>query len=164
MSMRRFIPDNSDRAHDERGRFLPCPGSKNETLRAKRKQSAASVQKPTVRSRVTNGRQILAGIDQRSPNARRYRDLVALVAADQGGLDHCSEAKLQLIRRFAALSVQAEAMEAQLANGAAIDITEYSGKLRRARWCVSSRAWASIAPHETLRPTCTTISKSARAR
>ena len=126
MSMRRFIPDNSDRAHDKRGRFLPCPGSKNETLRAKRKQSAASVQKPTARSRVTNGRQILAGIDQRSPNARRYRDLVAVVAADQGGVDHCSEAKLQLIRRFAALSVQAEAMEAQLANGTAIDITEYS--------------------------------------
>ena len=43
-----------------------------------------------------------------------------------GGVDHCSEARLQLIRRFAALSVQAEAMEAQLANGADIDITEYS--------------------------------------
>ena len=91
-----------------------------------RRQPAASVRKPTVRSRVTNGADILAGIDQRSAVARRYRDLVAAVAADMGGVDHCSEARLQLIRRFAALSVQAEAMEAQLANGADIDITEYS--------------------------------------
>ena len=84
------------------------------------------MRKPTVRSRVTNGADTLAGIDQRSAIARRYRDLVAAVAADMGGVDHCSEARLQLIRRFAALSVQAEAMEAQLANGADIDITEYS--------------------------------------
>jgi hypothetical protein len=75
---------------------------------------------------VTNGADILAGIDQRTVIARRYRDLVAVVAADMGGADRCSEARLQLIRRFAALSVQAEAMEAQLANGADIDITEYS--------------------------------------
>ena len=91
-----------------------------------RRQPAASVRKPTVRSRVTNGADILAGIDQRSAVARRYRDLVAAAAADMGGVDRCSEARLQLIRRFAALSVQAEAMEAQLANGADIDITEYS--------------------------------------
>ncbi len=37
-----------------------------------------------------------------------------------------SEARLQLCRRFAALSVQAEMLEAQLANGAQIDISEYA--------------------------------------
>ena len=52
--------------------------------------------------------------------------LLQLLPRTMGGVDHCSEARLQLIRRFAALSVQAEAMEAQLANGTDIDITEYS--------------------------------------
>jgi hypothetical protein len=77
---------------------------------------------------MTNGTggTILPGIDQRSATARRYRDLVAAAAADQGGADRCSEARLQLIRRFAALAVQAEAMEARLANGDPINIADYA--------------------------------------
>jgi len=83
---------------------------------------------PTARARMTNGTggTILPGIDQRSATARRYRDLVAAAAADQGGADRCSEARLQLIRRFAALAVQAEAMEARLANGDPINIADYA--------------------------------------
>ena len=33
---------------------------------------------------------------------RRYRDLVLEIVADQGGVEHCASARLQLIRRFAA--------------------------------------------------------------
>jgi hypothetical protein len=83
--------------------------------------------KHNARSKVTNGALILAGlVDGRTQVARRYTDLVAAVCVDQGGADRMSEAKLQLARRFAALSVQAEQMETQLANGAAIDVQEYA--------------------------------------
>ena len=58
--------------------------------------------------------------------ARRYRDISSQIAADQGSLDRCSEVRLQLIRRFAAASVLAEMMEARLANGERIDVTEHA--------------------------------------
>jgi hypothetical protein len=54
---------------------------------------------------VTNGREILPDVDGRSLIARRYRDIAAAITSDAGGLDLCSESKLQLIRRFAAASV-----------------------------------------------------------
>ena len=78
------------------------------------------------RSRVTNHKDLLPNIDGRSLIARRYRDIVAAVIGDQGGLDRMAEARLQLCRRFAACSVLAEAMEARLVNGEALDIGEYS--------------------------------------
>ena len=87
---------------------------------------AITSRKPTARSRVTNGRDWLSGIDQRSSIARRYRDLMAEAIADAGGVSECSQARLQLIRRLAALSVQLEQLEAKLADGADIDIAEYT--------------------------------------
>ena len=87
---------------------------------------AITPRKPTARSRVSNGKDWLAGVDQRSSIARRYRDLMAEAIADSGGLSECSQARLQLIRRLAALSVQLEQLEANLADGAEIDITEYT--------------------------------------
>ena len=66
------------------------------------------------------------GVDQRSSIARRYRDLMAEAIADSGGVSECSQARLQLIRRLAALSVQLEQLEAKLADGADIDIGEYT--------------------------------------
>jgi hypothetical protein len=82
--------------------------------------------KPTARSRVTNNREILPGIDHRSPLARRYRDLVSQIAADQGGADHLSESRLQLIRRFSGAAALAEQVEARLVEGEQIDIGEYA--------------------------------------
>ena len=81
---------------------------------------------PRARSRVTNHRDLLPNIDGRSLIARRYRDIVAAVIVDQGGLDRMAEARLQLVRRFAACAVLAESMEARLVNGEALDIAEYS--------------------------------------
>jgi hypothetical protein len=85
---------------------------------------AITARKPTARSRITNGRDWLPNTDQRSSIARRYRDLVAQIATDQGGLSELSEARLQLIRRFASASVMAEAFEARLANGEEVDVAE----------------------------------------
>jgi hypothetical protein len=88
--------------------------------------TAITPRKPTARSRVSNGKDWLANVDQRSSIARRYRDLMAEAIADSGGASECSQARLQLIRRLAALSVQLEQLEAKLADGADIDIAEYT--------------------------------------
>lgn len=82
--------------------------------------------KPTARSRVSNGRDVLPDVDGRSIIARRYRDIMSAIVIDQGGADRISEARLQLIRRFSAAAVLAEAMESKLVNGATIDIAEHA--------------------------------------
>jgi hypothetical protein len=78
------------------------------------------------RSRVTNGGDILPNIDQRSAEARRYRDIVTAVLSDQGGLEACAEARLQLIRRLAAAAVIAEQAEARMAAGETINVMEHA--------------------------------------
>lgn len=78
------------------------------------------------RSRITNGSALLPGASGRSAVARRFRDLVAQITADQGGADRLAEARLQLIRRFSAAAVIAETMEARLANGEEIDVGEHA--------------------------------------
>jgi hypothetical protein len=81
--------------------------------------------KAEARSRVSNGEDILPGVDGRSTIARRYRDISCAILADSAGAEQCSETRLQLIRRFAAAAVLAEQMEATLANGGEIDIAEH---------------------------------------
>ncbi len=92
--------------------------------------SASSAQvarkKQHARSRVSNGRDILPGVDGRSVVARRYRDVSVAIFQDQGGESNCSESRKQLVRRFAAASVMAEMLEAELAQGKAIDVTEHA--------------------------------------
>lgn len=98
--------------------------------------------KPTARSRVTNARlknrvstkALWADVDGRTPWARRYRDLVALFADDAGGLETMPEIKLSLIRRAAALTVECERLEGDLAEGKNVDIdalARVSSHLRR---------------------------------
>ena len=58
--------------------------------------------------------------------ARRYGDIIASLTADAGGDAEMSEARRQLIRRFAALAVLAENLEARLAMGEAIDLAEHA--------------------------------------
>lgn len=82
--------------------------------------------KPTARARVSNGRDVLPNVDGRSLIARRYRDVLNAIIVDQGGIDQCSESRLQLIRRFAAAACIAEQLEARLANGEQIDIAEHA--------------------------------------
>jgi hypothetical protein len=80
------------------------------------------VRSPALRARITNHRDLLPGLDGRTSAARRFRDLVSSYIADQGGLDYCSEVKLGLMRRLAAIVVQAEQLEARMVNGEQIDI------------------------------------------
>ena len=61
---------------------------------------------------------------------RQYRQAAELhcsiTPVDQSGIENCSEARQQLIRRFAAAAVLAEQLESKLANGATIDISEHA--------------------------------------
>ena len=58
--------------------------------------------------------------------SRRYGEIVAALVNDQGGADHLSEARLQLVRRFAAYALLAEQMEAALMCGDKISVSEYT--------------------------------------
>lgn len=82
--------------------------------------------KSHARSRVSNHRDILPNIDGRSVVARRYRDILAAIIVDQGGLDRMAEARVQVARRFAACCVLAEELEARLANRQQIDIAQHA--------------------------------------
>jgi hypothetical protein len=75
---------------------------------------------------VTNGGDVLTGVDGRSLIARRYRDIASAIVADQGGAERLAEARMQLIRRFAAGAVLAEGLEADMANGKSIDVAQHS--------------------------------------
>lgn len=87
------------------------------------------------KTRVTSRKAILPGVDGRSMQARRFKDLIETIEADLGGRDALSEAERQLVRRAAALSAEAERQEALWALGEAeFDIAAYatlSNALRR---------------------------------
>ncbi len=76
------------------------------------------------RSRITNHADLLPDVKGNSAAARRFRDLVRSYIVDQGGLDRCAEVKLGLLRRLAALTVQAEQLEAAQLNGDDVDIAK----------------------------------------
>jgi hypothetical protein len=94
---------------------------------ARRKLPRASDPKAYGRLRVSNDASLLLPeVDGRSLIARRFRDIVSAILVDQGGEARCSESRKQLIRRFAAAAVLAEEMEAKLACGEEIDISEHA--------------------------------------
>jgi hypothetical protein len=72
---------------------------------------------------VSNHNDLLPNLDGRSSSARRFRDLVNAFAVDMGGLEQCSEIKINLLRRLAAVVVQSEKLEARMVDGEAIDIS-----------------------------------------
>jgi hypothetical protein len=74
------------------------------------------------RSRVSNGNKLLAGIDQRSATARRFRDLIAGLTAELG--DNLGEADQLRVRSAAALTIHAERLAADMLNGKPIDSEE----------------------------------------
>jgi len=116
----------------------------------KRDRSRPAMRSVKNRSRVSNGRELLPGIDGRSAMARRFYDLTTQIAVDQGGHDQISETRLQLIRRFAAASVLAEQLEARLANGEKIDSSEHallvSSCVRLARQLGVNRVAKNVTP------------------
>jgi len=88
---------------------------------------------PAYRSRVTNGKDILPGVDGRSPVARRYRDLFQIFCEDAGGMDRLSEKQRQHLRRTAALAARCEQIEADMCNGDAVDWEDYRGNVNTLR-------------------------------
>lgn len=80
--------------------------------------------KPEGRSRVGNGKDLLAGVDGRSAIMRRYKEIFGALVVDMGG--DPSEARAIIARRASTLAVWCEAAEADLANGKDIDIAEFT--------------------------------------
>src|SRR5262245_11379694 len=83
-----------------------------------------AAKKPRARARVTNGSQLLDGVDGRSAAARRYRDVLAQLVADLGG--DPTEAQSIIARRAATLAVWCEGEEAAMANGEEADIATFT--------------------------------------
>jgi hypothetical protein len=81
---------------------------------------ASSARKPTARSRITNGKELLANIDGRSTEARRYRDLCFSFADDCGGAATLTEVQRALVRQAAALTVQSEKLQGAMIRGEAV--------------------------------------------
>jgi hypothetical protein len=75
----------------------------------------------TLRSRITNGSQLLAGVDGRTANARRYRDLCLSLADDLGGAATLTEAQSALVRQAAAMIVQSEKLQGEVLRGELTD-------------------------------------------
>jgi hypothetical protein len=80
---------------------------------------------PKARSRVTNGRQLFIDGDARLKVSRRFRDMLASIATDLGGVDRLSEGQKQIARRCAMLSVECEIMESAAVAGEPFDIETY---------------------------------------
>jgi hypothetical protein len=83
----------------------------------------SKIRKKFGRSVITNS---VVELDARSKVARRFRDICSQIYSDQGGEENCSEARLQLIRRFSAACCMVEEMEARMASGEKIRIDEHS--------------------------------------
>jgi hypothetical protein len=78
------------------------------------------------RSAVTNGTRLVELADGRSKIGRRYRDLLAGLLSDQGGIEHCSQVRMALCRRFGAIAVLAEGFESRMVAGEPIDLADYA--------------------------------------
>jgi hypothetical protein len=75
----------------------------------------------TLRSRVTNGKDLLANVDGRTAAARRYRDLAIWLADDLGGAASLTEAQRALVRQAAAMIVQSEKLQGEVLRGEVVD-------------------------------------------
>ena len=77
---------------------------------------------PSTRSRIANGSARLTGVDHRSAQARRFRDLVIDLAGDLGiKPDELSEADRATIRNAAGLILQSEQVQAAIVRGESVD-------------------------------------------
>jgi hypothetical protein len=68
----------------------------------------------------------LQGVDRRRRLVKRFNEICSAIETDQGGGERLSEARMQLIRRFAATACLAEQLESRLANGEEINSQEHA--------------------------------------
>lgn len=110
--------------------------------------SQAIAERPrNLRSRVTNGTKLIAGLDGRSASARRYRDLSMSLADDLGGAATMTEAQRALVRQAAAMIVQSEKLQAAILRGDIVD-SEQLTRLANAATRILSRLGIKRAPRE----------------
>lgn len=112
------------------------------------KSSRTSPTSKAFRSAITNGTDLLAGIDGRSASARRYRDLQIAFADDLGGADKLSEADKALCRQAAAVTVQSEGMQSKIVRGEPVDaeqLVRVSNTLSRLLKAISGKSHAEPA-------------------
>jgi hypothetical protein len=85
-------------------------------------EATADANRPaTIRSAVSNGTRLLAGVDGRSSTARRFRDLIAELTAEAGGAEGLSAADRSAIRQAATIMLRAEQVQAAIVRGEAVD-------------------------------------------
>jgi hypothetical protein len=72
------------------------------------------------RSRVTNGSKLIAGVDGRTAEARRFKDVAMSLADDLGGAAALTEAQRALVKQAASLVVQSESLQGAMLRGEAI--------------------------------------------
>ncbi len=82
---------------------------------------------PKSRSAIANGSRLFpAEVNGRTAEFRRFRDVLAEIISDLGGAEVLSEGERQIARRCAALSVEAERMEAGLVGEGEFDLESYA--------------------------------------
>lgn len=118
--------DSSSECEATNGQLPKGPNLGPWAQKGKRPRKPRSRGKAYGRARLTNGKDLLPDVDGRSLLYRRFKDIARLVAADQGGLDALSEARVQLVRRFAATCVLCEQIESDMCNGLPIDIDQHT--------------------------------------
>jgi hypothetical protein len=86
----------------------------------------------TTRSKLTNGRKLLFGIDGRSAVARRYRDIVRDLTTEAGGASGLAESST--VRQCAAIMLRAELLQSAIVAGEDVDndiLIRLSSEVRR---------------------------------
>lgn len=99
------------------------------------------------RSRVSNGRTLLAGADCRSARYRRFKDLVDAIVCDLGGAGSLSEMMMQDVRRAAGLAVAAEETEAKIVRGEGVNLTEHLAACNTLARIYRRLGYKKAAPH-----------------
>jgi hypothetical protein len=97
---------------------------------------------PNNRARMSNGGTLLPGVDGRSAEGRRYRDLVCAFAAGLGGPDGLVEQDAALVRNAAAVTMKCESMQAAVVRGEHVDLeqmTRLANGLTRALNAIRAR-------------------------
>jgi hypothetical protein len=91
---------------------------------------------------------MLAGLDGRSAEARRWRHLVASYTSDLGGPDKLTEAQRTLVTQAATLQVQAERMQAAVLRSEPVDAEQLTRLANAATRCFARLGKCAAAPKQ----------------
>src|SRR4051812_42094627 len=118
--------------HDSRNAFT------TNSQPAPHKRAPGSI---TNKSKVTNGRWVLDGVDMRSPAGRRFRDLCDAFEKEAGC--NLTEVEKGLVRQAAALTLRSEQMQTLLVNGEPVDgdqLIRLTGTAKRILEAIGAKA------------------------